>query len=114
MASDQLTPSKAAPRGPDPAVGVYYKLAFFSVALFAAPLSAFYLSRERLFEGNVTYAGGLAALVANVVLVAYIVAAFLEDQGDAPAAATASAAAGGQPRRLETKAAAAAETKKEQ
>lgn len=54
----------------------------FSVAMFAAPLTAYYLSRERLFDGNPTYAGGLAAFVANVVLVGYVIAAFLEDQGD--------------------------------
>lgn len=62
--------------------GVYYKLAFFSVALFAAPLTAYYFSIDRLFGGNPTYAGGLAAFMANVVLVAYVVAAFLEDQGE--------------------------------
>lgn len=52
------------------------------MALFAAPLTAYYFSRDRLFGGNPTYAGGLAALVANVVLLAYVVAAFMEDQGD--------------------------------
>lgn len=35
-----------------------------------------------LWTGNATYAGGLAALVANLVLAAYVVAAFLEDDSD--------------------------------
>ena len=30
--------------------------------------------------GNATYAGGLAALMANVVLMAYVVMAFRDDQ----------------------------------
>lgn len=62
---------------------MYYKLAFFSVALFAAPLTAYYVSIDRFFEGNPNYAGGLAALVANLVLVGYVTVAFLEDQGSA-------------------------------
>lgn len=32
------------------------------------------------FAGNATYAGGLAALMANVVLIAYVVMAFKDDQ----------------------------------
>lgn len=32
--------------------------------------------------GNATYAGGLAAVVVNIVLAAYIVAAFLEDDSE--------------------------------
>lgn len=77
----QLTPSKVGPRGADPATAVYYKLAFFSLAIFVAPLTAYYFSVDRFFGGNPNYAGGLAALVANVVLIAYVITAFLEDQG---------------------------------
>nr|CDI53394.1 related to VMA21-ATPase assembly integral membrane protein [Melanopsichium pennsylvanicum 4] len=108
MSSLDVTPSRVAPRGRDPATGVYYKLAFFSVALFAAPLSAYFFAKDRYFDGkqlslrllslltdpeihaddtqictgNATYAGGLAALVVNLVLAAYVVAAFLEDDSD--------------------------------
>lgn len=77
----QITPSRVGPRGPDPARHVYWKLGLFSAAIFAAPLSAYYLSVDRLFKGNANYAGGLAALVVNMVLLAYVVAAFLEDTG---------------------------------
>lgn len=81
MSTPQLTPSTVGPRGPDPARHVYWKLGLFSAALFAAPLSAYFLSVDRLFSGNANYAGGLAALVVNVVLVAYVITAFLEDSG---------------------------------
>ena len=92
------TPSRVAKRGPDPAryvylvtygSGVYIKLALFSVALFVAPITAYYLAKDRwlagksglLTTGNAVYAGGLAALVANLVLGGYIFAACLEDDG---------------------------------
>lgn len=52
MSSLDVTPSRVAPRGRDPARGVYYKLAFFSVALFAAPLSAYYFAKDRYFSGT--------------------------------------------------------------
>ena len=35
-----------------------------------------------LHTGNATYAGGFAALMANVVLIAYVVVAMKEDQTD--------------------------------
>jgi vacuolar ATPase assembly integral membrane protein VMA21 len=63
---------------------VYWKLGIFSVAMFAAPITAYYVARDRLFGGNATYSGGLAAFVANVVLIGYVVAAFMEDQGESP------------------------------
>ncbi|WFD23769.1 hypothetical protein MEQU1_002463 [Malassezia equina] len=92
------TPSRVAKRGPDPAryvkimpydSGVYVKLALFSVALFVAPITAYYLAKDRwlagvytsLTIGNTVYAGGIAALVANLVLGGYILTACLEDDG---------------------------------
>ncbi|CAD6884635.1 unnamed protein product [Tilletia controversa] len=81
MSVPAVTPSTVAPRGKDPASGVYLKLAFFTTAIFAAPLSAFFATKDSIFAGNATYAGGLAALVVNIVLVAYVVTAFLEDDG---------------------------------
>lgn len=52
MSSLDPTPSRVAPRGRDPARGVYYKLAFFSVALFAAPILAYYFAKDRYLDGK--------------------------------------------------------------
>lgn len=45
------------------------------------PLSAFFLA-QAAFEGNAIWSGGIAALVANIVLICYIVVAFTEDTGE--------------------------------
>ncbi|KAL1958900.1 hypothetical protein VTO42DRAFT_3453 [Malbranchea cinnamomea] len=65
---------------------VIYKLLAFTIAMICAPLATYFGTVNLLFKGNSTYAGATAAVAANVVLVAYIVAAFREDQADRIAA----------------------------
>ncbi|KIX02898.1 uncharacterized protein Z518_08841 [Rhinocladiella mackenziei CBS 650.93] len=61
---------------------VIYKLLGFTVAMVCAPIGSYFLTVNVVFGGNATYAGAFAAIMANVVLVAYIVVAMREDQTD--------------------------------
>ncbi|CAI4216194.1 unnamed protein product [Parascedosporium putredinis] len=61
---------------------VIAKLLIFTLAMVVLPIGSYFASVNTLFKGNTTYAGGLAALMANVVLVGYVVVAMKEDQGD--------------------------------
>jgi hypothetical protein len=77
-------PSKDAPSDIRPAVAtsVIAKLLFFTLLLVTVPLGSYFISIKTFFNGNATYAGALAALMANVVLLGYLVVAIQEDQGD--------------------------------
>jgi Na+/melibiose symporter-like transporter len=55
---------------------VFYKLITFSILVFVVPLLVFYFTVNQGLDS--THAGILAAVSANVVLIAYIVVAFLE------------------------------------
>lgn len=76
---------------------VITKLLVFTAAMFILPIVSYFLTRDRLFSGackhslndtgvahvfvgNAAYAGGFAAFVANVVLIGYIIVAFLDDK----------------------------------
>lgn len=48
----------------------------------ALPIGSYFATVNTVFKGNATYAGGFAAVMANVVLVAYVVVAMKEDQSD--------------------------------
>ncbi|KAG0208071.1 vacuolar ATPase assembly integral membrane protein vma21 [Mortierella sp. GBA30] len=55
------------------------KLAFFTIAMICVPIGTYFISLDRYFDGNATYAGISAAVMANVVLFAYVAVAVLED-----------------------------------
>ncbi|KJR85764.1 uncharacterized protein SPSK_09949 [Sporothrix schenckii 1099-18] len=61
---------------------VILKLLGFTFTMIVAPIGSYFATVDVLFKGNSTYAGALAAIVANVVLLAYVVVAFYEDQSD--------------------------------
>jgi len=66
---------------------VIYKLLGFTLAMIVAPIGSYFLTVDLLFRGNSTYAGALAAIIANVVLVGYVLVAFQEDRSEAIEAA---------------------------
>ncbi|KAK8181151.1 vacuolar ATPase assembly integral membrane protein VMA21, partial [Phyllosticta citribraziliensis] len=61
---------------------VIIKLLGFTLAMIALPIGSYFLTVNTIFGGNSTLAGGLAAVMANVVLIAYVVVAFKEDQSE--------------------------------
>ncbi|CAK7214752.1 vacuolar ATPase assembly integral membrane protein vma21 [Sporothrix bragantina] len=61
---------------------VIFKLLGFTFTMIVAPIGSYFATVDFLFKGNSTYAGALAAIIANVVLVAYVIVAFYEDQSD--------------------------------
>lgn len=85
---------------------VVFKLLAFTIAMFALPIGTYYATLERIFNGcidtvsfiwgitdngpiwlrigNGTYAAGAAAAMVNVVALAYIMAASLEDKSEKP------------------------------
>jgi len=66
---------------------VIVKLLAFTFAMVVFPLASYFLTLNYVFNGNSTFAGATAAIIANVVLAGYVVVAFKEDQSDAIEAA---------------------------
>ncbi|KAK4230580.1 hypothetical protein QBC38DRAFT_469121 [Podospora fimiseda] len=61
---------------------VIFKLLAFTFGMIVIPIGSYYVTVDNLFSGNSTYAGALAAIMANVVLIGYILVAMAEDQSD--------------------------------
>ncbi|KAI5844254.1 hypothetical protein BZA05DRAFT_409538 [Tricharina praecox] len=61
---------------------VVAKLLLFTFAMITAPLGTYYISVTSLFVGQSTVAGALAAVAANVVLIAYVIVAMTEDAAE--------------------------------
>ncbi|KAJ8069624.1 hypothetical protein OCU04_000061 [Sclerotinia nivalis] len=72
---------------------IIYKLLGFTLAMVIIPISSYFLTLNSIFRGNSTFAGATAAIMANVVLVGYVIVAMKEDQSEALEAAAAAAAA---------------------
>ncbi|KAH8166791.1 hypothetical protein CIB48_g1458 [Xylaria polymorpha] len=61
---------------------VIIKLLAFTLAMVVIPIGSYFVTVNTVFGGNSTYAGALAAILANVVLVGYVIVAMNEDQSD--------------------------------
>ncbi|KAJ4359347.1 vacuolar ATPase assembly integral membrane protein vma21 [Ascochyta clinopodiicola] len=72
-------PSNTSPAVP---TSVIFKLMSFTFAMITLPIGTYFFTNAYVFKGNATYAGGLAALMANVVLIGYVVMAFMDDQAE--------------------------------
>ncbi|KAI1846851.1 hypothetical protein JX265_004821 [Neoarthrinium moseri] len=61
---------------------VIMKLLAFTLAMIVVPIGSYFATVHTLFKGNSTYAGALAAIMANVVLIGYVIVAYTEDQSE--------------------------------
>ncbi|KAK6406033.1 vacuolar ATPase assembly integral membrane protein vma21 [Oleoguttula sp. CCFEE 5521] len=93
LASSEKAPSHLAPPPPNPKsnitpavpASVIFKLLAFTFAMITLPIGSYFLSVKTIFKerpGNSTYAGALAAIMANVVLIGYVVVAFNDDKSE--------------------------------
>ena len=82
-----------------PYSAVIYKLLGFTLAMIGGPIGTYFLTLNTIFRGclsrvlhtlaslrmcvgNSTWAGATAAIMANVVLIAYVVVAMKEDESE--------------------------------
>ncbi|KAF7548567.1 hypothetical protein G7046_g8622 [Stylonectria norvegica] len=61
---------------------VIFKLLAFTLAMVVVPIGSYFLTVKTVFKNNSSYAGGLAALMANVVLISYVIVAMREDDSE--------------------------------
>ncbi|KAJ3051204.1 hypothetical protein HK097_007821 [Rhizophlyctis rosea] len=61
---------------------VVAKLLFFSFLLFALPLVTYYGTLNKVFNGNTNLSAISAVVVANVVVIAFVIVAFMENDDD--------------------------------
>ncbi|KAG6363294.1 hypothetical protein INS49_008391 [Diaporthe citri] len=73
------TQSNIAPAVP---TDVIVKLLAFTFAMIVVPIGSYFATVNTVFKGNSTFAGATAAIMANVVLIAYVVVAMREDQSE--------------------------------
>jgi len=64
--------------------GQLAKLMFFTVSLGLVPITSYFGSLKYLWNGNATYSAFTAVAAANLILVAYIITAILDDKSTTP------------------------------
>ncbi|KAM0278367.1 hypothetical protein ACHAQH_005187 [Verticillium albo-atrum] len=81
---DEPSSAPAAKSNIAPAVpaDVIIKLLGFTFAMIVFPIGSYFVTVNTVFKGNSTFAGAFAAVMANAVLIAYIVVAMKEDQSE--------------------------------
>ncbi|KAF2187813.1 vacuolar ATPase assembly integral membrane protein VMA21 [Zopfia rhizophila CBS 207.26] len=72
-------PSNITPAVPS---SVIWKLLSFTFGMITLPIGTYFFTLNYVFSGNSTFAGATAAVMANVVLIAYVVVAMKEDQSE--------------------------------
>ncbi|KAI4747470.1 hypothetical protein E4T50_02183 [Aureobasidium sp. EXF-12298] len=76
----QQQPSITTPAVPQ---HVIVKLLLFTFAMIILPISSYFLTLNTLYSaGNSTFAGATAAIIANIVLIGYVIVAMREDAGE--------------------------------
>lgn len=82
--AEKVLQPNAGPSDTTPVVSgsVIKTLLAFTAAMVVVPIGSYFVTVNTIFRGNTTYAGGFAALMANVVLIGYVLVAWMEDQED--------------------------------
>ena len=82
--TEKTLQSNTGPSDTSPVVpaSVIKTLLGFTAGMVIIPIGSYFVTVNTIFRGNSTFAGGFAALMANVVLVGYIIVAWREDQED--------------------------------
>lgn len=83
---DEKTTSDSSNIAPAVPSSVIFKLLGFTFAMVTMPIGTYFLTLNSLYRGNSTFAGATAAIMANVVLIAYVIVAMKEDQSERLAA----------------------------
>ncbi|EPT02748.1 hypothetical protein FOMPIDRAFT_1047484 [Fomitopsis schrenkii] len=60
--------------------GILIKLLFFAAALAVAPVSAYFFTKDYIWNGNAVLAAITAVVSANIVLVAFVVLSIREER----------------------------------
>ncbi|KAK6541140.1 vacuolar ATPase assembly integral membrane protein vma21 [Orbilia ellipsospora] len=71
---------------PGPAIpnDVLFKLFGFTLAMLIGPIGCYYLSTNYIFPGSTVLGASIAAVMANVVLFAFVIVAMREPDDDSP------------------------------